>query len=317
MAFFFFGMGYSARATARALTQVFDPVPPVFGTTRSAAKAAALVREGVRAHAFDGIAPGVMLSNDLLKATHVVMSIPPGPAGDPVLVHHRGELDQARALQWLCYFSTVGVYGNADGAWIDESAEPHPGNERSRHRLAAERAWAGYAEARGVPLLILRLAGIYGPGRSSFDKLSAGTATRVLKPGQVFNRIHVEDIGRVTALAARAGLAGTFNLCDDEPAPPEALVEHAAALMGVEPPPAVPVEAARLGELARSFYDDNKRVSNARIKKALGIELIHPTYREGLQAIARDREAAAVVGTGTAAPVPPASPEAAAEEELE
>ena len=138
-----------------------------------------------------------------------------------------------------------------------------------------------------MPLLILRLAGIYGPGRSAFDKLRDGTARRIVKPGQVFNRIHVEDIGRVTALAAERRLSGTFNLADDEPAPPQDLVTYAAELMGVPPPAEIPFEEAEMTEMARSFYMDNKRVSNRAIKEALGIGLIHPTYRQGLEAIHR------------------------------
>ena len=151
--------------------------------------------------------------------------------------------------------------------------------------MLAEAAWRDYARERGVPLAILRLAGIYGPGRSTFDKLRDGTARRVIKPGQVFNRIHVEDIGRVTALAAAARLEGTFNLADDEPAPPQDLVSHAAAMLGVAPPPEIAFDVANLTPMQRSFYADNKRVSNAAIKTALGIELLYPTYREGLASI--------------------------------
>ncbi|WP_369684700.1 NAD-dependent epimerase/dehydratase family protein [Devosia ginsengisoli] len=237
------------------------------------------------AHVFDGSAPGATLGPSLRRASHVVFSIAPGADGDPALLHHRADLDAAENLQWLCYYSTVGVYGDFGGDWIDEAAPLVPRNERSDRRVLAEQAWRDYARARSVPLAILRLAGIYGPGRSTFDKLADGTARRVIKPGQVFNRIHVEDIGRVTALAAQARLEGTFNLADDEPAPPQDLVAHAAGLMGVEPPPEVPYDMAEFTPMQRSFYADNKRVSNAAIKRALGIELLYPTYREGLAAI--------------------------------
>jgi nucleoside-diphosphate-sugar epimerase len=216
----------------------------------------------------------------------VVLSIPPTERGDPALLLHRPELDAAAGLGWLCYFSTVGVYGDFGGGWIDETAPTQPVNRRSQQRLAAERAWRDYAEARGVPLLILRLAGIYGPGRSAFDKLREGTARRIVKPGQVFNRIHVDDIGRVSALAARQRLAGTFNLSDDAPAPPQDLIEYAARRIGVPVPPDVPFAAADMTPMARSFYEDNKRVSSRAIKQALGIELLYPDYRAGLQAIA-------------------------------
>jgi nucleoside-diphosphate-sugar epimerase len=160
-----------------------------------------------------------------------------------------------------------------------------PRNERSDRRVLAEQAWRDYAAQRGVPLTILRLAGIYGPGRSTFDKLRDGTAKRVIKPEQVFNRIHVDDIGRVTALAAEARLDGTFNMADDEPAPPQDLVTLAAEMMGMEPPEAISFDAAEMTPMQRSFYADNKRVSNRAIKQALGIELLYPDYRKGLQAV--------------------------------
>ena len=244
-----------------------------------------LTAEGVEAHVFDGTAPGTTLGSSLRQASHVIFSIAPGEAGDPALIHHRADLDAAPDLQWLCYYSTVGVYGDFGGNWIDETAPLVPRNARSDRRVLAEQAWRDYAQARGVPLAILRLAGIYGPGRSTFDKLRDGTARRVVKPGQVFNRIHVEDIGRVTALAAAARLDGTFNLADDEPAPPQDLVTHAAAMAGVTPPPEIPFATADMTPMQRSFYADNKRVSNAAIKRALDIELLYPTYREGLAAI--------------------------------
>ncbi len=237
-------------------------------------------------HIFDGVSPGPTLSPDLRQASHVVLSIPPSEAGDPALNLHRADLDAAR-LEWLCYFSTVGVYGDFGGQWIDESAPTRPINRRSAHRVEIEQQWRDYAEGRGVPLLILRLAGIYGPGRSAFDKLREGTARRIVKPGQVFNRIHVEDIGRVTALAAERKLSGTFNLADNEPAPPQDLIAYAATRLGVPVPPDLPFEQAEMTPMARSFYSDNKRVSNAAIKQALGIELLYPDYRAGLDAIGK------------------------------
>ncbi|WP_354064951.1 NAD-dependent epimerase/dehydratase family protein [Devosia sp. 2618] len=244
-----------------------------------------LTRSGIVGHMFDGTAPGPTIGPALRKASHVVFSIAPGADGDPALLRHRADLDAAENLQWLCYYSTVGVYGDFGGAWIDESAPLVPRNERSDRRVLAEQAWRDYAAERGVPLTILRLAGIYGPGRSTFDKIEDGSARRVVKPGQVFNRIHVADIGRITALAAQARLDGTFNLADDEPAPPQDLVTYAAALMGVEPPPEVAYDVAEFTPMQRSFYADNKRVSNAAIKRALGVELLYPDYRAGLDAI--------------------------------
>ena len=281
---FFFGLGFSSLA-ALARLRVGQQTVSISGTVRTKAKADRLTRDGIKTHVFDGTAPGETLGNDLRAASHVVFSIAPGPEGDPALIHHRADLDGADNLQWLCYYSTVGVYGDFGGEWIDETAPLVPRNDRSDRRVLAEQAWRDYARERGVPLAILRLAGIYGPGRSTFDKLRDGTARRVIKPGQVFNRIHVEDIGRVTALAAAARLDGTFNLADDEPAPPQDLVTHAAGMMGKEPPPAIPFEEADMNPMQRSFYADNKRVSNRLIKQALGIELLYPDYRAGLASI--------------------------------
>jgi len=277
MNIFIFGMGYSSQASARAIRALVDPDATISGTTRSG---------GENLHLFDGASPGTTLAEDLTAATHVILSIAPDERGDPALNHHKTELDAAKNLQWLCYFSTVGVYGNFDGAWIDETAPCHPLNQRSKQRLLAEEAWRIYAAERGVPLLILRLAGIYGPGRSAFEKLADGTAKRIVKPDQVFNRIHVEDIGRVTALAAARKLSGTFNLADDEPAPPQDLITYAAEIMNMPPPPEIAFDTAEMTPMARSFYSDNKRVSNAAIKSALGIELLYPNYRAGLTAIA-------------------------------
>ena len=285
MGAFFFGMGFSSLASARALQQTTLSALPVFGTSRSEDGIEALADSPYRMHLFDGTGPGPTLGADLQRSSHVVISIP-SQDRDPVLAYHIADLDAAPDLQWLCYYSTVGVYGDFGGAWIDETAPTRPINARSALRVEVEQLWREYAARRGVPLMILRLAGIYGPGRSSFDKLHAGTARRIVKPGQVFNRIHVDDIGRVTALAAEAKLSGTFNLADDEPAPPQDLVAYAAEKMGVSVPPDLPFEQAEMTPMARSFYSDNKRVSNRAIKQALGIELLYPDYRAGLDAIA-------------------------------
>ena len=287
MGVFFFGMGYSSRATARAIHELRDPEIPIAGTTRSAEGAEAFADTEYRIHVFDGEVPGPTLSEDLRQATHVILSIPPDERGDAALNLHRADLDAAENLQWIGYFSTVGVYGDFGGEWIDETAPTRPVNTRSKQRVEAEQAWRDYAVQRGVPLFIERLAGIYGPGRSAFDKLREGTARRIVKPGQVFNRIHVEDIGRITALAALKKLEGTYNLADTEPAPPQDLVTYAAEKMGVAPPPEMPFESAKMTEMARSFYSDNKRVSSKRILAALDTTLTYPTYREGLDAIWR------------------------------
>lgn len=277
-----FGMGYSSNASVAALQKMTSDGLSVVGTNRD-------TRGVFDDDNWTGMvwpnADDGALRNHIADATHCLHSIAPGEAGDPVLNAFEPDLIGAKRLEWMCYFSTVGVYGNHDGAWIDESAPTHPLNVRSQWRIEAEKAWQAFAARKGIPLLILRLAGIYGPGRSSFDKLKAGTARRIIKPGQVFNRIHVADIGRVTALAAQQKLAGTFNLCDDLPAPPQDLVAHAAGMAGMAPPPEMDFADADMTPMARSFYNDNKRISNAAIKKALGIEMLYPTYRQGLASI--------------------------------
>lgn len=281
----FFGLGYSSSRTADMMAET-GTYARLYGTRRSLAASGPAIPL-----VFDGTAPGPEVGKTLRNGiTHVILSVAPDADGDLVLRHHRADLDAAQDLQWLCYFSTVGVYGDFGGDWIDESAPLSPKNARSAWRVKAEDQWRTFAAARGVPLCIFRLAGIYGPGRSGFDKLRDGTARRIIKQGQVFNRIHVDDIARVTMLAAQQRLAGTFNLADDLPAPPQDVVEHAADLIGAPVPPDMPFETADLSPMARSFYADNKRVSNAAIKSALGIELLYPNYRAGLAAILKDEQ---------------------------
>ena len=208
-----------------------------------------------------------------------------------MLRHYRAEIARLSTLDWVGYLSTVGVYGNSAGAVVDESAQPHPNNERTRARVVAESAWLALGEEMGRPAQVFRLAGIYGPGRSALDKLRAGTARRIVKPGQVFNRIHVEDIASVLeASIARPRAGAIYNVADDEPAPPEDVVTYAAELLGIEPPPEVPFEEADLTPMARSFYGDSRRISNALIKSELGVRLAYPNYREGLKALAERRE---------------------------
>jgi len=284
MTIFVFGLGYSARAAVAAL-RAQNPGARFAGTTRGRENFPDFQRLGVTPHVFTGAAPGETLAGDLDAATHLLVSIAPSPDGDPVLAHHRDAVLAAPKLEWLCYFSTIGVYGDAGGAWIDESHLGNDLSERARKRLVAEVGWQRLARQKNVPLLILRLAGIYGPGRSVFDKLREGRAQRVVKPGQVFNRIHAEDIGRVVALAAAQKLAGIYNLADDLPAAPQEVMAHAADRAGLPLPPEIPFESADLSPMARDFYADNKRVSNQAIKQALGIELAYPTFREGLAAI--------------------------------
>ena len=278
---FVFGLGYSAGAFARAMVRQAEWVG---GTVRSADKAAG---QGIAATVWDGSAPAADVLAALPGATHLLVSVPPGDS-DPVLAHFGAAIRAAPRLAWIGTLSTVGVYGDYGGAWVSEATTPHPKSERAHQRLAAEKAWGSLAAEHGVPLAIFRLAGIYGPGRNALANLAEGRARRIVKPGQVFNRIHVDDIVQTLGAAVARSAAGLFNLADDEPAPPQDVVAYAAALMGVAPPPEVPFAEADLTPMARSFYGDNKRVANARIKRELGVSLLFPTYREGLSALWRD-----------------------------
>jgi nucleoside-diphosphate-sugar epimerase len=214
--------------------------------------------------------------------THVLTSIAPTDAGDPVLLNAAEILAKAPDLHWVGYLSTTGVYGDQGGGWVDETTPPAPGTARGKARLDAEKAWKN----TGLPVHVFRLAGIYGPGRGPFEKVLNGTARRIIKPGQVFSRIHVDDIAQVLeASINRPDPGRVYNLCDDDPAPPQDVLAHAAALLGMPPPPEVAFDDADLSRMARSFYAESKRVRNDRIKQELGVELIHPDYRSGLAAI--------------------------------
>ncbi len=277
------GLGYSARALARRLAEQGWRVS---GTTRGADKAGRLAEQGFDTFVWTGDAPSDAVAARLASASHLLLSAPPREEGDPLLVHHGPDLEAA-GLDWIGYLSTVGVYGNHDGAWIAEDAPLHATQARGRWRIEAEKAWLAHGAATGTAVQIFRLAGIYGPGRSAIDKVRAGQARRIVKPGQVFNRIHVEDIATVLeASIARPRAGAVYNVCDDEPAPPQDLVTYGAELLGVAPPPEVPFEEAALTPMARSFYGENKRISNARLKDELGVTLAYPTYRDGLKALA-------------------------------
>ncbi|KQT43196.1 NAD(P)-dependent oxidoreductase [Aureimonas sp. Leaf454] len=281
MRLFVFGCGYSASAFVERL-----PRESVAGvTTRSEAKASGFAAKGLTPYLFDGEGPGEGIAAALARATHLLVSIAPGAAGDPVLRQHRDAIARGcPALEWIGYLSTVGVYGDHGGAWVDEETPLAPVSARSRERVEAERLWTVVAEARGVPLAILRLSGIYGPGRNAIVNLAEGKARRLVKPDQVFNRIHVADIAGSLALLAEQRTGGVFNVTDDEPAPPQDVVEHAARLVGAAIPPAIDFDTAELSPMARSFYGENKRVSNARLKR-LGYSFEYPTYREALEAL--------------------------------
>jgi len=270
------GYGYSSKAIHAALGSKLDSLTVTYRTEE---KAARLRAEGLGAIVFDGTAPSPELDEALSTATHLIMSAAPSEAGDPLLIHH--DIAAVTKLEWVGYLSTVGVYGNHDGAWVDEETPVDPQSKRSKMRVAAENAWLHRQAVTGFELSIFRLAGIYGAGRSALDKVRDGSARRIIKPGQVFNRIHVDDIGRVVAAAATQRAGGIFNVTDDEPGPPQDVIAHASELLGIEPPRDVAFEDADLSAMGRSFYGENKRVSNAKIKQAFG-PMLYPTYREGL-----------------------------------
>ncbi|MDH7802651.1 MULTISPECIES: SDR family oxidoreductase [unclassified Rhizobium] len=274
-----FGAGYSGKAISNALK---TEAVTISGTTRSEDKFANLAAAGMTPFLFDG----AHLNDDLVTAmgnvTHLVQSIAPGKDGDPLLALLGSDLKKRLPnLKWLAYLSTVGVYGDHDGAWVDEETPCHPVSARSVERVVAETAWTAAAQKADVPLAILRLSGIYGPGRNAFMNFEKGTARRLVKKDQVFNRIRVEDIGAALAFLTRKNERGVFNVTDDEPTPPQDVVSFAATLMGVEPPPEQAFETADLTPMARSFYGENKRVSNAKMRR-LGFDFGFPDYRTSL-----------------------------------
>ncbi|MDC9808734.1 MULTISPECIES: SDR family oxidoreductase [Rhizobium] len=279
-----FGCGYSGTAIAKAFA---GENMRVSGTTRSPDKMDVLRQNGIDAFLFDGETMEEGLRRALADVTHLVQSIAPGKA-DPLL-RLLGE-DGASLLprlEWIGYLSTVGVYGDHKGAWIDEETPCVPVSGRSKERLEAEAGWLAMGETCSVPAAVLRLSGIYGPGRNAFCNLERGTARRLIKKNQVFNRIRVEDIGAATRFLSEHGLSGIYNVTDDRPGPPQEVIVEAARLMGVEPPPEQAFETAELTPMARSFYGENKRVSNAKLKAA-GFEFSFPDYPMSLAQLWRD-----------------------------
>lgn len=285
MRIFLFGAGYSARAFSRLMTGEAERID---GTTRNEQNIPTLEKAGIAPIIFDGETASPELIDRLAKSTHVVISISPRESGDPSLAIVEEALRRPdNTIRWIGYLSTVGVYGNHDGNWIDETTPCEPSSRRSLERVEAENAWNALSERHGTPVALLRLSGIYGPGRNAFINLERGTARRIIKEGQVFNRIHVEDIAGTLRFLAGTNTGGAFNITDNEPAPPQDVVVYAAELMGVAPPPEVPFEEADMTLMARSFYGENKRVSNQRIKD-LGYDFIHPDYKAAFSAMWRD-----------------------------
>lgn len=279
------GFGYTARALARRLKAEGWAVA---GTSRDAAGCAAIAALGYRAYRFDG--ETALADGALDGATHILVSIPPDEAGDPVLRCCQADLQRrAGQFSWVGYLSTTGVYGDHGGGWVDEDTPPSPTSERGARRLRAENDWLALHRRHGLPVHIFRLSGIYGPDRNQLVSILDGSAQRIVKPGQVFSRIHVEDIaGVLEASMARPRPGRCYNVADDEPAPPQEVVAFAAGLLGRPAPPEVPFGEARLSAMARSFYGESKRVSNRRIKDELSYHLLYPTYRDGLRALLAD-----------------------------
>ncbi|CCG41024.1 SDR family oxidoreductase [Magnetospirillum molischianum] len=283
---FVFGLGYSGKTVARAL---LDRGWIVAGTTRSGR-----VDDlpGVETFAFDRDHPVPDSALDGVSA--ILSTVPPDAEGDPV-VATMGHALRMRQPRWVGYLSTTGLYGDHGGGWVDETTPPDPTQDRSRRRLEAEQSW----QESGMPLHMFRLAGIYGPGRSAIEQVLSGTARRINKPGQMFSRIHVEDIARSVLASLDRPAPGTiYNLCDDDPAPPQDVILHACSLLGVEPPAEISWDEARasLSPMALGFYADNKRVSNRRMREELGVELAYPSYRDGLAAIARGKRSTSQSG---------------------
>ena len=273
---FTFGHGYSASALARLLSPLGWQL---FGTTRNADTLDDIAAQGVTPILWPDSDPRPALA----QATHLLHSAAPDESGDPVIAEFGSDMAQlAPNLEWVGYLSTTGVYGDHQGGWVDENTPLTPSTKRGHHRVLAERQW----QETGLPLHIFRLAGIYGPGRGPFAKVRRGTARRIVKPGQVFSRIHVDDIAQtVLASINRPDPGAIYNVCDDDPAPPQDVLSHAAALLGVSLPPEEDYATAEMTPMARSFYAESKRVRNERIKRELGVSLLYPSYRDGLPAL--------------------------------
>jgi nucleoside-diphosphate-sugar epimerase len=283
-----FGFGYTAFHVAERLQAGGTRVT---ATVRGRAKADLLMQRGITARIFAADHCDPALAADIAASEAILVSIPPDASGDPVLAAFADLIAAAPRLRWLGYLSTIGVYGDHDGNWIDEATPAAPQQQRSRIRASVEQAWLSFGAGSGVAVHIFRLPGIYGPQRNQLAQLASGTARRIVKPGQVFNRIHVADIAAVIeASLARPRAGAIYNVTDDEPAPPQDVIAFAAGLCGVEPPPEIPFDAAALSPMARSFFSESKRVRNDLIRRELAVRLRYPTYREGLSALRAEGE---------------------------
>jgi len=279
---FCFGLGYTALRLARVLPAGGWQVA---GTSRTAESCAALSAAGIQAYRFDSDHP-LEDAAALDGATHLLTSVPPDDRGDPVLRHHGASIAALSGVQWIGYLSATSVYGDTGGTWVDETAACAPTTGRGRGRVAAEAEWLARCGETGLPVHIFRLAGIYGPGRSALDQIRSGRARRIDRPDHLFSRIHVDDIvGVLRASMARPDPGAVYNVCDDAPAASADVVAFAATLLGVDPPPLIAFDDAGLSPMARSFYADNRLVSNKRIKAELDVKLRYPDFRAGLRGV--------------------------------
>jgi len=283
---FCFGYGYTARYLSQSLqAQGWQ----ITGTYRNEASIEALKKDNVTPVAYAGTQPIDNIEDVLEGVTHILVSIPPDENGDIVVRHHGADLiNMGSDLKWLGYLSTTGVYGDRGGDWVDETMPSAPTTERGRRRTKAETDWQNLVP-QGLPAHFFRLAGIYGPERNQLKTVQAGTARRIVKTGQMFGRIHIDDIIQVLLASIKTPAPGeVYNVCDDEPAPPQDVIAFAADLLNMAPPPEIAFDKAELSDMAKSFYAENKKVANNKIKQQLGVQLAYPTYREGLTALLKD-----------------------------
>ncbi len=280
---FIFGLGYTATTLALALQKKGWQIRTTYRDLRKRQKNE---QNGFTSFHWTREHPLENPEKALQDVTHILHSVPTDQDGDPVYDRHGHDLSRLESLQWFGYLSTTGVYGNHDGRWVDETTEVNPSLARTERRVRAERQWLALAKDHGLPAHIFRLAGIYGPGRNPLEKLRQGKAHRIHKPGQVFSRIHVEDISGVLQKTMETPHPGEiFNLCDDVPEEPHLVIDYAASLLKLAPPPLIPIDSPKLSEMARSFYADNRRVKNEKMKKQLGYRLKFPDYKTGLNHI--------------------------------
>lgn len=280
---FCFGYGYSCDYLGYELQQRGGW--SVIGTTRDLQKKALMAERGIKAFIFDYEKPLNDPALFLDGVTHLLISTPPGDDGDPVFLMHANDILKQESIQWVGYLSSTSVYGDHAGGWVDETTEAQPISKRGSRRLKAEQQWLSLCKSHNLPVHIFRIAGIYGPGRSALDSVRAGVARCIDKPGHVFSRIHVDDIVQVLIASMQNPQTGAiYNICDDNPVASHEVIQYACRLLGQEPPPLVPFEEADMAPIARSFYKDNKRVRNDKIKTELGVALRYPDYKAGLQA---------------------------------